>query len=249
MASILKKIPSYEKSFASHKKSAFWHPTKNQPVTPSDVFMTTKTKYWFKCGECGHDFDSSIGNVTQNTWCPYCANKLLCDQNNCQICFEKSFASFHRIRYWVAELNSNYNPRRIFKKSNTKDENKQIIKYWFICDTCNHTFSNSPDNLVINNTWCPYCANKVLCKDDTCNSCYDKAIISYPYMPRWHPNPERNVTTPRSTFKQSNIKCWFQCEYCEREFNIEPYVIVCENETKTKYCPYCMHNRIIPLQL
>ena len=38
------KIP-YEKSFASHPKAEFWHPTKKKPVVPREVFKS-KDKIW-----------------------------------------------------------------------------------------------------------------------------------------------------------------------------------------------------------
>ena len=92
----IKKVIPYERSFASHEKAQFWHPTKNDKIKPRYVFKGTHKKYWFKCPNenCGHDFDMKIDNITcDNNWCAYCANKKLCNEEHCIICKEKSFAS------------------------------------------------------------------------------------------------------------------------------------------------------------
>jgi len=78
-------IPCFEKSFASFKgktpndvlKVDCWHPTRNDNVNPRDVSIANNEKYWFKCAECKHDFNTSINNVTSRNprWCPMCKNK------------------------------------------------------------------------------------------------------------------------------------------------------------------------------
>ena len=142
----------YNKSLASHEKAKYWHPTKNGNKTPRDITKGTNKKYWFKCPTCKHDFETRISSITRkkNTWCPYCSNKILCDDNNCNFCYNKSFASDEKAKYWHPTKNGKVNPRDIFKQTNDK--------YWFKCpnEDCNQDFEMSPNQ----KTWCPYCKLK-----------------------------------------------------------------------------------------
>lgn len=97
-----KEIP-FERSFASYTgktangklKVDCWHPTKNGDLTPRNVTIMNGEKYWFVCIICKHFFETVISSVTgQNCWCPYCANKKLCKETNCNHCFNNSFASY-----------------------------------------------------------------------------------------------------------------------------------------------------------
>jgi DNA-directed RNA polymerase subunit RPC12/RpoP len=117
-----------EKSFASHPRAKFWCQEKNV-VDPRQVFKKSKKKYWFKCGECNHVFEARLDNISNDHWCPYCSGKILCEDNTCETCYEKSFASHPKAKYWCQEKNI-VNPRQLFKCSNKK--------YWFKCGECNH---------------------------------------------------------------------------------------------------------------
>ena len=69
--------------------------------------------------------------------------RFLC-KNDCDVCFERSFASHEKSKFWNVELNSKIvltkfkkkidcsSPRQVFKNSNDK--------FWFNCDECNHSF-------------------------------------------------------------------------------------------------------------
>ena len=82
--------------------------------------------------------------------------KKLCHNDNCNICFNRSFASNEKSKF----LNDkNINPKILIKCSNKK--------YDFICDKCNHIFEASLNN-INNNRWCSFCSNNKLCdKNDS----------------------------------------------------------------------------------
>ena len=54
---------SVEKSFASNEKAIYWS-DKNE-VKPRGVFKNSDKKYYFEC-DCGHSFDCSLGNISNN---------------------------------------------------------------------------------------------------------------------------------------------------------------------------------------
>jgi len=157
-------IYCFNKSFASHDKATYWS-NKNK-MKPRDVCKKSSNKYIFVCDLCKHKFDSTLSEICRGSWCPYCCNppKKLCENKDCILCFNKSFASNEKSKYW-----SNKNellPEQVFKNSNKK--------YWFKCKK-NHDFP-CPLNDIYRNRWCPYCVNK------TEQKLYDALILHYPNL-------------------------------------------------------------------
>jgi very-short-patch-repair endonuclease len=214
----------FNKSFASHEKSIYWS-NKNKNIIPRNVFKISGKKYWFNCNICDHNFDNSLANIVRlNSWCPYCAlpSRKLCNDNECKLCFNKSFASHEKSIYW-SNKNKNIIPRNVFKVSGKK--------YYFNCNKCNHNFNIQLSNIK-NNNWCPYCSNKTLCNNNDCKICYDKSFASSEKSIYWS-SINKNIT-PRQIFKQSNKKYYFNCNNCNHNFNIRLYSIKNNN-----WCSYC----------
>jgi very-short-patch-repair endonuclease len=217
--------PCFENSFASHGKSKYWS-EKNGDVNPRHLCKMSGNKYWFKC-ECGHDFKSTLSQINgQNTWCPYCSNppKQLCEKENCKSCFEKSFASHDKSKYW-SDKNGHVKPRQIFKSSHTK--------YLFDC-VCGHQFEAALANITALNRWCPYCGNKNLCEKEDCKTCFEKSFASQEWSHQW--SEKNGDVSPRQVFKYSNIKYWFNCLICSHDFESGLNNVT---GTQSSLCPYC----------
>jgi len=119
-------------------------------LKPHQVAMYSNKKCWFDCPTCPHLFCAQPGNVTSSrpTWCPYCAGKKLCENYECQHCFERSFASHPKAKYW-SDKNTK-TPRDFALHSNKKN--------WFDCEE-GHDFSTSLTNVAFGK-WCPHCTHK-----------------------------------------------------------------------------------------
>ena len=213
----------FDRSFASHDKSAYW--SSNNSVQPRNVIKGSNKKYWFKCHECKHNFESSLNNVTNacgGKWCPYCSSppKEICTFDGCDWCFNKSFASHPKSKCWYQS--NSVQPRNVFKFSH--------YKATFQCDKCCHTFESSCLN-VSSGTWCPYCDNSILCEDPKCMTCFNKSFASITKSENWS---NKNRLTPRQVFKSSGKKYWFDCDICLHKFESRPACI-----TSGRWCPYC----------
>ena len=209
----------YEKSFASSDKAKYWSDINN--CKPRNVFKSASQKYTFNC-ICNHSFESRLHSITAGFWCPYCANIKLCDNNNCDTCYKKSFASHDKSKYWSNE--NNILPRNIF--------NGTIVKYKFNCNECNHSFDSSISEITgAKHTWCPYCGLQILCDNINCNFCYEKSFASHEKSKYWSSN---NIKTPKEIFKKSSYKGLFDCK-CGHTFES-----TISNITANKnWCPYC----------
>ncbi|AYV76702.1 MAG: restriction endonuclease [Terrestrivirus sp.] len=218
----------YNKSFASHEKAKYWLYDKNN-VTSREVFCGSKTLYWFKCNICQHEFQQMPKRITskQECWCNYCSSNILCDNKECIICFNKSFASHHRSNELIDEDKDK--ARMIFR--GTKDKLK------FECKFCFHIYETNISNITNHNTGCSYCASELLCNDEDCLYCWCRSFESHlksKYM------IIKNGITPRKIFKSTKSLMPFKCNICNHEFKTSPSSIYHLNA----FCPYCGHKKL-----
>lgn len=113
------------------------------------VFRTANTKYKFICDKCNHDFEATLGSISNGQWCPYCGHAKLCSNDNCEMCYNNSFASHFLAKYWSPRNISK--PRQIYKTSGNK--------YHFNCQYCNEEFHVVLAPLT-KNTGCGKCKHK-----------------------------------------------------------------------------------------
>ena len=213
----------YNRSFTSCNRAVNWS-NKNK-ITPREVFLNSHKKYWFNCEQCHHDFDMSLKNVNNGCWCPYCSRKKLCDNNECNTCFNKSCASHEKAKCWSSK--NDKSPREVFLNSH--------IKYWFNCDICNHDFESSETN-INRGTWCPYCSDppQKLCDSNNCVPCFNKSFASHEKAKYWS---NENNKSPREVFLNSNNKYIFNCNTCHHEFDGGLGHI-----NGGQWCPYCSNS-------
>lgn len=210
----------FEDSFANHPRFEFW--SAQNVLDPTQLTLGSGKKVSFDCNECSHTFEMKLNDVVRGRWCQYCASRLLC-QKECDSCYEKSFASNSRKKYWSSD--NEKSPRNVFKNTG--------VKYKFDCD-CGHTFESKLAD-VNNGSWCPYCSNPriALCGDSECENCLEASFEDESCSEHFNPN---NKEVPRNILKHSNKSYLFICPDCNLEFNQMIYKI---NKNKRLDCPRC----------
>lgn len=153
-------------------------------------------------------------------------SKKLCHDNECQTCFNRSFASHPKAVYW--SINNNATPRQTFKSSN--------FKYKFNCDVCNHEFEMILYCVSGMDNWCQYCAGRKLCNDyENCMDCFNKSFAAHDRSQYWSPKNNKN---PRDVFISESTEYLFICEICSHEFKKRPNTI----NIRDSWCPYCCYS-------
>ncbi len=213
----------FNRSFASHEKSKYLSP--NNLISPRNITISSSIKLDFICNICNHTFNSAVDEITghDNTWCPYCANKKLCNNESCILCYNKSFASHEKAKYW-SSLNT----------CTSRDVCMGAKKmYKFNCSLCKHEILKELKSIK-RGEWCPYCAipSRILCSDDNCEHCFQRSFASHPKSVYWSDN---NDKTPREVFKNSGVKYKFICGTCEHEFASTLTNI----NQGDNWCPFC----------
>lgn len=139
-------IDCFNKSFASSDKVIFWS---NKNIdNPRHVFKKTDKKYLFNCDKCKHEFEIALDKLSAGGWCPYCYGKRFCE-NDCNTCFNRSFASHKYAKYWSKEN----------KLSSSQVALHCNKKFKFNCDKCNTEIIKDP-NSILRGEWCRFCKNK-----------------------------------------------------------------------------------------
>jgi hypothetical protein len=221
----MKKNLAFENSFASHPRAKDWSP-KNK-IEPKFIAKGSSKKYLFDCKECGHEFDAPVNGIVRGRWCIYCAHLKLCENTECNYCFNASFASHPRAEFW--SKNNTIDPRAVFKTS--------AITYLFDCNVCGHEFGLSLARLSAGKEmWCKFCSNTQLCD---CAVCHQKSFASHPKAEFWSSN---NELLPGQVFKFSNKKFLFDCRACGHEFSADPAHI--SNPKNPTWCPYCGSHKL-----
>jgi very-short-patch-repair endonuclease len=171
----------FENSFASHPKSQYWH--SSNTCNPNEVIKGSNKKYYFNCDKCEHILFVSLKKISyRGQWCSYCGHQQLCEDNNCNLCFDNSFASVPNSKYLC---DSSINPRLLFKSTNKKLE--------FNCPDCKQNFSTQLADIT-KGVWCPYCPNKT--EKILYSKLKDIVNVKQQFKPTWCKNPTTNKYLP-----------------------------------------------------
>lgn len=193
-------IICYKKSFASIDKSKYW--SKKNIKKPWNTFKTSG-KYLFDCNICYHEFELWISDIKNNNWCPYCSSHKICFSNNCYNCYNKSFASSDKCKYWHPTKNGEINPRQVFKSTATK--------FWFKCNECSEDFKSGLNKIKCGR-WCPHCKNKTELKLHKWLKILEELYLNYTiiitkeYKKKWCRNPDPN-------YKKKKEPCYYPYDF------------------------------------
>lgn len=213
-------ILRFKKSFASHYRCRQWDYLKNGKIKPIHVFKSSKFKAWFICECCNHSFEINLNNVNNGQWCPYCNSNMLCE-DECDFCFNRSYASVERARIWHKTKNDK-TPRQTSKYSNKKA--------WFTCDVCFHDYQVSISSSV--NHGCSFCYKRIMCKTP-CEICFENSFGS---VERSKFLTKNNNFNPNYIFKNDKRKAEFCCPECNHKFKTSILSV-----SQGSWCPYCIN--------
>ncbi len=219
----------YERSLASCSRiKDFW--SSENPINPRYILKGKHNSYLFTCLKCSHTFSMKAYNFAYgNQSCPYCSNKKRCQKEECRLCCQHSFESHDKSKYLDSAKNKFIKPRDIARCSNKS--------YYFICPTCNHSFSQSINNIAVGK-WCSYCAKLRRCVDEQCEFCKANTFASSDKAVHWDYKKNGQIV-PRDVSKCSKYPCWFICPKCQHSFLSSPGDIT----SGGRWCPYCSNHK------
>lgn len=197
-----------------------WHPTKNAPLQPNNVFGGGKKKFWWKCSkENDHEWEACIQRRAQGQGCSICRG-LKVVKSNC-------LASTHPdlIKQWHPTKNQGLTPYDVIAGNSNP--------VWWVCQkNSEHEWQTSCKNRIKQAEniirGCPYCCNQKICKSNSL------AVTNPELAKEWHTEKNGNLT-PYDITEGSGITVWWLCsQHKNHEWRAKP-----ANRSWGNGCPLC----------
>ncbi len=198
-----------------------WHPEKNGPLKPSDVFPMSNMKVWW-LGKCGHEWQCAISHRTKNNYgCPICSGKLIVAGLN-----DLSTINPLVAKEWDIEKNMGILPSTISPYSHKK--------VWWKCSEC----GNSWQAVIKHRNYgigCPQCGRKKAIASGNKTRIATSgslAVVSPQLLLEWHPIKNGTIS-PIEVSPNSNKKVWWVCKKGHE------WQAVISSRNNGSGCPYC----------
>ena len=167
-----------------------WHPTKNGDLTPHDVTAGSQKKVWWKCPDCGSEYEKRVCDLTGG-YVPICAN---C--KNIHRFEGRSIVDNQKLmKYFDPQLNEGIDPRAVSAQS-------EKTLTW----RCGkgHVFKQNPAQIIRQQNPCPKC-RKI-------------SAAEYPWIFEYWDYTKNGSLRPEDFSPGSNRKVWWKCPTCGGEW-------------------------------
>ena len=142
-ASRVKTTIAQRGSFSDERLLLDWNYEKNAPAQPSDFTRVSNFKVWWKCHECGYEWQAKISNRVHGRGCPACSGKVLYVGHNDLATQEPDLA-----KEWHPTMNGDLRPCDVMRG--------QARKVWWLCPQ-GHSYQASLNKRSSDHTGCPIC--------------------------------------------------------------------------------------------
>ena len=127
---------------------------------------------------------------------------------------------------WFYEKNCGWGPEDFSHGSN--------VKAWWQCQYCLRVYKATICNRVGNQSACPYCASKKICRDNALSHLFPEIAKE------WHPSKNGKLKAT-SVMRASAKRAWWLCSVCKYEWETAIY----ERTFSGAGCPGCYRARIV----
>lgn len=180
-----------------------WNTDRNGDLTPYNVTASSRKRVWWKCKECGYEWQAWTYSRSTGVGCPACANKAVWAGHNDLATTNPKLAE-----EWDYERNSSLLPSDITEGSQRK--------VWWKCKKCGHQWKTAAGQRS-RGSGCPQCAKEVLkISAQKQNLIYGKNDLRT-YCPElikeWDYERNNNLL-PEDFTVGSSRTIWWKCKKC-----------------------------------
>lgn len=164
---------------------------RNYHLLPTQVTVFANRKVWWKCKDCGKEWNTLISTRSGGSKCPYCSGyKLLRGFND--------LATTH------PEIASEWSEKNLpFKPDAVNAKSRENV--WWKCSKCGNEWK-SVINARVKGTVCPVCAEREVLAGYNDLATTDKELLSEWYY-------ELNNLKPTEVSRNSAKRAWWKCKY------------------------------------
>jgi len=202
-------LKDYSLAIKDPKLAKEWHPTKNEGLTPKDVFHHSVKKVWWTCKK-NHEWQAIINSRSNGSGCPYCKGTAVCEDN--------SLAAMNPelANEWHPKMNEDLKPEEVRPFSGKK--------VWWKCEK-GHEWQAVIANRSGGNK-CPICQRMEIPSEKSL------AIIKPELATEWHPKKNGDLS-PENVSAYAAKRVWWQCE------KGHDWQALVSNRSGGRGCPYC----------
>lgn len=203
----------------SPKLSSEWNIEKNRLLTPAMVSHKSGKKVWWKCKNCGYEWEAVISHRLNGTDCPVCAtNKISMKVSKLKTGVTDLETMFPNIaNEWHKTKNGDLKPSEIYCYS------KQPV--WWKCNICGNEYSTSVVNRTKHNSKCRKCL--YVTEENNLKSNNPDLMEEWDFS-------KNNEIDPTFVSSGSAKKVWWKCKICGYEWQSR-----ISHRTNGTGCPKC----------
>jgi len=169
-----------------------WHPTKNGTLTPDKVSVgSAQMVFWLCKMSPNHIWRAKVIDRTyKNSKCRFCSGREASLEYNLSVTDPEIAKQWHPLK------NRPWTPQMVTRGSHK-------VFYW-VCNKYKTHEWQSTVNKRTSDRGCPYCTNKIPCKENCLATIYPDIAKE------WHPTKNKPYTSRDVTFG-SGMDVWWQC--------------------------------------
>lgn len=225
-ADILSYLSEIKNSLAKIRPDVvkYWDYTKNGNLSPSMFTVSSNQIVWWKCPNCGHEWQCSINSMTRpgRYGCAECSKSRRGTTYTEQVVMRVG-----SLAETMPDLAKEWHPTRNGTMTPYDISAGRFKKVWWLCSKCGYEWEASPNNRK-RGVGCPCCSGRV-----PKSGVNDLATLYPELLEEWdyQKNSELN---PSQLLPGSGKKAWWKCSQCGHEWET-----IIANRTKGHGCPKC----------
>ena len=164
---------------------------RNYPLFPNQVTVFANRKAWWKCKDCGREWNTLISTRSGGSKCPYCSGYIF-------------LKGFNDLQTTHPEIASEWSEKNLPLKPDEVNA-KSRKNVWWRCSKCGNEWK-SVINARVKGTVCPVCAER-----EVLDGYNDLATTDSQLLREW--DYEQNKLKPTEVSRTSAKRAWWKCRH------------------------------------
>ena len=164
---------------------------RNYPLLPTQVTVFANRKAWWKCKDCGREWNTLISTRSGGSKCPYCSGYIF-------------LKGFNDLQTTHPEIASEWSEKNLPLKPDEVNV-KSRKNVWWRCGKCGNEWK-SVINARVKGTVCPVCAEREVLAGYNDLATTDNQLLS-----EW--DYEQNKLKPTEVSRTSAKRAWWKCRH------------------------------------
>ena len=164
---------------------------RNYPLLPTQVTVFANRKAWWKCKDCGREWNTLISTRSGGSKCPYCSGYIF-------------LKGFNDLQTTHPEIASEWSEKNLPLKPDEVNA-KSRKNVWWRCGKCGNEWK-SVINARVKGTVCPVCAEREVLAGYNDLATTDNQLLS-----EW--DYEQNKLKPTEVSRTSAKRAWWKCRH------------------------------------